>query len=133
MLPTTPAPILVLEDDVAVAEALARLVSSRTEALLAGTMREARALLAKRDLSGAIVDVGLPDGNGLDAVREVRVQRPLLPLLVLTGLSDKAIANRAHALGAEFAYKPPDRENIEIGRASCRGRVETWGEAEADQ
>lgn len=112
MHPMAPAPILILEDDEPVAAALARIVAARTEALVAGTMKEARSILAKRDLAGAIVDVSLPDGNGLDAVRDIRIDRPLLPVLVLTGLSDKAIANRAQVLRAEFAYKPPDRENI---------------------
>jgi DNA-binding NtrC family response regulator len=107
-----PAPVLILEDDVPLANALARLVRLRTEPIIAGTMEAANKVLAECDLAAAIIDVGLPDGDGLDTVRDIRLSRPLLPVLVLTALNDRAIPNRANALRAEFAYKPPERDNI---------------------
>ena len=126
------APILIVEDDALLAAALGRLVGLRADTVVAPTVQDAKRELATRDLSAAIVDVGLPDGNGLDTVKDIRVSRPLLPVLVLTGLGDKEIANRAQALRAEFAYKPPQRDNILpfveralVGRASFERAVAT--------
>ena len=111
-LTPAPAPVLIVEDEQAVAHALARLVRLRTEAVIAGSIAEAQGILLTHDLAAAIVDVKLPDGSGLDAVRHIRHKRPLLPVLVLTALDEKEIANRAQVLRAEFAYKPAQRDNV---------------------
>lgn len=61
---------------------------------------------------GAIVDINLPDGDGLDLVEELRKRSPTTPVLVTTA-SDAAIhANRAHLLGASLARKPSIDANV---------------------
>ena len=65
--------ILLLEDDGAIAStvvyALEREGWQVTHCLL---LREARGLLALQDFDAHILDVGLPDGSGLDICRELR-------------------------------------------------------------
>ncbi len=39
-----------------------------------------------------MLDLGLPDGNGIDAVRGIRKEYPEIPLIVLTGLDDEEVA-----------------------------------------
>ena len=68
--------ILLVEDDAQFREAFVRavgqaLASERLEVdfVEAGSLAEARARLREGRLDAALIDVGLPDGDGLDLVR----------------------------------------------------------------
>jgi diguanylate cyclase (GGDEF)-like protein len=49
----------------------------------------------------AITDLSLPDAQGLECVATLRAERPDLPLVVLTGNHDEALASQALSLGAQ--------------------------------
>lgn len=53
----------------------------------ASTIEEARKELASTQFEAAILDLGLPDGDGYELVREVRAAKSDLPLLILTARS----------------------------------------------
>lgn len=48
-----------------------------------------------------LLDLGLPDASGIDAVARLRAQMPALPLIVLTGLDDEAAGAAAMQAGAQ--------------------------------
>jgi len=48
-----------------------------------------------------LLDLSLPDGQGLDAIRQVCAVAPHLPVVILTGLDDETVAIRAVQEGAE--------------------------------
>jgi len=48
-----------------------------------------------------LLDLSLPDGYGLDAIRQVYAVAPHLPVVILTGLDDETVAIRAVQEGAE--------------------------------
>jgi diguanylate cyclase (GGDEF)-like protein/PAS domain S-box-containing protein len=48
-----------------------------------------------------LLDLSLPDGYGLDAIRQVYAVAPHLPIVILTGLDDETVAIRAVQEGAE--------------------------------
>ena len=48
-----------------------------------------------------LLDLGLPDAQGLDAVRRTRAAAPRVPLVVLTGLDDEALAAQTLHEGAQ--------------------------------
>jgi signal transduction histidine kinase len=48
-----------------------------------------------------LLDLTLPDARGLDTVSQVRAAAPSLPVVVLTGLDDEAVALRAMQAGAQ--------------------------------
>jgi DNA-binding NarL/FixJ family response regulator len=73
--------------------------------------RKALALLRTRP-AGVIVDVRLPDGSGLDLLREIRARYPEVSALVVTGKADADIINTTHLLDAAFAVKPDTLENL---------------------
>ena len=50
----------------------------------AGTLGEARRLLAEKDVDVAILDLHLPDGDGNDLIREIRASNPLASVLILS-------------------------------------------------
>ncbi|HVP78538.1 MAG TPA: PAS domain S-box protein, partial [Thermodesulfobacteriota bacterium] len=48
-----------------------------------------------------LLDLSLPDGQGLDAIRQVCAAAPYSPVVILTGLDDETVAVRAVQEGAE--------------------------------
>lgn len=105
-------PILIVEDDPKFGSAIRKLVAKRSPALLVSTASKARSAFADRPLSGAIVDLLLPDGSGLDVVAEFRPILPFLPILLMTGLCAKEVVNQVYDLGIEYVCKPFDPERI---------------------
>src|SRR6478609_2964582 len=93
MTTDTPATILVAEDDATTRTFLCdELTADDCVALAAETATDALRLLETKFPDLAILDVGLPDGSGLDIVRRIRAADaassridPELPLLVLSG------------------------------------------------
>ena len=64
-------------------------------------MRDAEAHLAATAVDMILLDLGLPDAQGLLAVRRVHAIAPQLPLVVLTGLDDESLAALALREGAQ--------------------------------
>lgn len=48
-----------------------------------------------------LLDLSLPDSQGLDTVTQIKTAAPHLPIVVLTGLQDQTIARQAVAQGAQ--------------------------------
>ncbi|SEL76560.1 two-component system, OmpR family, catabolic regulation response regulator CreB [Roseateles sp. YR242] len=116
--------VLLLEDDPAIAQTVDFALSREGfEVRYCGWVHEARAQLARGDLDLAILDVGLPDGNGLDLCREMR-QGPQarLPILVLSARSEEGDKVLGLELGADdYLAKPfSPRELVARVRALLR-------------
>jgi CheY-like chemotaxis protein len=70
----------------------------------AGSLAEARVRLREGGLDAALIDVRLPDGDGLDLVRELNDGAAgRIPTLVLTAYLDHNVAARAMDAGAQGA------------------------------
>jgi len=105
--------ILVVEDDLSFWEVFERAMKHALAAELldvafvrAGSVSEARALLKEGGLDAALIDVRLPDGDGLNLVQEINdggVGSPM-PTLVLTAYLDPKVAIRAMDAGAQGAF-----------------------------
>ena len=82
--------ILLVEDHTAFREAMATYLERDSDfevAAQVGSLTEARAI-ASAEFDVAIIDIYLPDGNGLDLVRQLREDAPHIKTLVLTGSVD---------------------------------------------
>lgn len=91
----TPAPtrILVVDDDEAFRESVCAAIArdeSMVLAAQAGTVAAARAATARGNFDVALVDLGLPDGNGIDLIREIARERPETDVMVVTVFGDEA-------------------------------------------
>ena len=64
-------------------------------------MSQAEQHLAEHAVDMILLDLGLPDANGLGAVRRAHLAAPRVPLVVLTGLDDGALAAQALQEGAQ--------------------------------
>ncbi|MCW7538352.1 two-component system response regulator CreB [Aquabacterium sp. A7-Y] len=120
----TPARLLLLEDDPAIARTVAYALEREgfvVEHVL--LVREAWARLSAADAPElAVLDVGLPDGSGLDLCRELRHQRPALPIVLLTARGDETDRVLGLELGADdYIAKPfSPRELVARVRALLR-------------
>src|ERR1700683_2264443 len=66
-----------------------------------GYMGEAESRLATNAVDITLLDLGLADAQGLEAVRRARAAAPRIPLVVLTGLDDEALAAQDLQEGAQ--------------------------------
>jgi signal transduction histidine kinase len=64
-------------------------------------MSEAELHLAKGGVDIILLDMGLPDAHGVETVRRTRSFAPNVPIIVLTGLEDEALAAEAMKEGAQ--------------------------------
>lgn len=113
---------LVVEDVVMLRDALVRALSLHGHVEAVGSCAMARQALGQRRFDSLIVDVGLPDGSGLDLVSPARQKWPGIWVLVLTGHSDHAIVSRAHELGVRYLLKPFETEQLKVHVEETRAR-----------
>ena len=87
--------ILVLEDDLALSAGLCfELDSAGYLTVAAYNCQKARQLLKGDYFDLALLDVNLPDGNGFDLCREIKAQKPELPVIFLTARPGARCAQR---------------------------------------
>jgi DNA-binding response OmpR family regulator len=107
--------ILVVEDDAATRTFLAdNLTADGFDLLVAGTTRHALHLIENRAPDLILVDVGLPDGSGLDLVARIREADgiatrvdPNLPIVVVSGRGAELDRVRGLERGADdYVVKP---------------------------
>jgi len=124
-LPTTPARILLVEDDGEVAEVTVELLRDIGSAAV--PVRDGKTALAvlERDptIELVISDIVMPGGmSGLDLARTLRERRPELPVLLATGYSQYAL--QVLSEGFTLVEKPYRRDALaaSIGAAVERGK-----------
>jgi diguanylate cyclase (GGDEF)-like protein/PAS domain S-box-containing protein len=75
--------------------------SHNTELKHVECMRDAEQLLTRQSADIILLDLGLPDADGLGGIRRVHAVAPRVPLVVLTGRDDAALAAKAIREGAQ--------------------------------
>jgi DNA-binding response OmpR family regulator len=112
---TEPTSILIVEDDVPTRTFLAdNLTADGYDMLVAATLKDALRTLDYHRVDLAVVDLGLPDGSGLELLRKVREAGgsgarvdARMPLLVLSGRAGETDRVRGLERGADdFLAKP---------------------------
>ena len=100
--------ILLLEDDPAIAQTVAfALQREGLEVAHHSWLRDARTAWARQAPSCAVLDIGLPDGSGLDWLRELRQQGWQTPILMLSARGEELDRVLGLELGADdYLCKP---------------------------
>lgn len=77
--------ILHLDDDPDLVEVVRLALTGAGEVLAAPTLHEARSLARQKRFDLVVLDVGLPDGSGLDFLAEISRMEPKPPVIVYSG------------------------------------------------
>ena len=110
--------ILLVDDDVTLLQIIAgHLHLEGFETFLAQTAAQAIESLQGLTVSLVIVDIFMPDQDGMETIGEIRAGWPDLPIIAMSGgwrtISPDTILETAKALGAQEALaKPFDRQTL---------------------
>jgi FixJ family two-component response regulator len=135
---TEPTPVVfVVDDDASVRESLDQLI--RTTGWQPETYPSAEAFLARPRVpapSCLILDISLPDLNGLELQKRIGSDRSEMPIIFITGHGDVPMTVQAMKAGAvEFLTKPWDGDvllnAVENAIARSRAALEQDSEMEA--
>jgi two-component system, OmpR family, response regulator QseB len=125
--------LLLLEDDLQLGKALqTALGQSNFQTVWVRRVQEAKTLLATESYAVVLLDIGLPDGSGLDVLAWLRQQRSTVPIMMLTARD--SIDDRIEGLdmGADdympkpFAIPELVSRIRAISRRSVGFAEETW-------
>lgn len=95
---------------------LARAEDSRLRSAIldeAPDLAQARAVLDTQDVDLVLLDVRLPDGNGLDLVKEIKARDPRRAVLVMSASVLPAERDEAMRAGSD-AFVPKPYDNAEL-------------------
>jgi DNA-binding response OmpR family regulator len=100
--------VLLVEDDTQIQKSLKMNLSlSGYEVNTAETVAEAMAWIGKKNFDLYLLDVNLPDGNGLDLCHEIRAKSIESPVLFLSARTDEETVVKAMNIGAEDYIRKP--------------------------
>ena len=93
--------LVLCDDNRMLCEALSSVLEARGHEVLAITTRasESVAAVVAHGPDACLLDLRFPDGNGLDAAREIRRRRPETKIVVLSCLGDPAALSAARKMG----------------------------------
>jgi two-component system nitrogen regulation response regulator GlnG len=126
---------LVVEDEDGVRFVLSRaLEAAGLQVALAATLGEARAAVAQESFSCVFTDIRLPDGSGLDLVKELAGQLPRPTLVVMTAQDTVEHAIEAMKRGAdEYLVKPFALADVQQVARGALERVRMQGPATREE
>jgi len=97
--------VLLIEDNPEVASLMSAMLKKAKsvcfEVMIADTLEDGLKLLNANAFDGILLDLTLPDSNGLETVRSVHSHASNIPIIVLTGVDDEHIATNAVREGAQ--------------------------------
>lgn len=111
----SPTRVLVIEGDSDAASMIGSYLGgaageARPDVTCVSRLSTALHLLSKNDFDVALLDMALPQDSGIEGFLKIRAMKPSLPVIILTGRKDEALAERAVRLGAQdyFIKGSPD-------------------------
>jgi two-component system response regulator AtoC len=107
--------VLVVDDEASIADGLRLTLEAEGMSVrLAGSVRTALAAVAQTDVQAAIVDLMLPDGDGLTLTKELKARDPSIEVIVITayGSVRKAMEATKGAGAFHVVEKPFDPDEV---------------------
>lgn len=108
--------LLVVDDD----QGTCLLLEAQIEALgydveTEGSAEELRNALQRYPFSAILMDIGLPDGDGIELLQEVKQSHPAIPVIMITadGSIERAVESIRHG-AYDFISKPIDNARLEV-------------------
>jgi DNA-binding NtrC family response regulator len=116
--------VLLVDDEEEFVEALAQRLEIREfDVTTATSGAEALDRIAEKEIDLVILDVQMPEVDGLEVLQEIKQRKPLIEVIMLTGHATVQTAIDGMKLGAfDFLMKPTETEDLveKINRAFSR-------------
>jgi DNA-binding NtrC family response regulator len=108
--------VLLIDDEEKLRHLMARIIGLEGEGfdvVQAGDIKSAQKKLDREDFDVVICDVKLPDGNGMDLIREIKEKQPLTEVILLTAYGNIPDGVQAIKRGAfDYITKGDDNNKI---------------------
>ncbi|KQW64724.1 response regulator transcription factor [Variovorax sp. Root411] len=118
--PVLLSPTLIVEDDPAMQERLRYVLSTlgceEKHIAVTDSVAGAQQLLGKRSYGVVLVDIGLPDGSGVDLIGWLRAHHPGIPAVVISAWRTEEVIFAALRAGA-IGYLLKERDDLELSIA----------------
>lgn len=110
--------VLIVEDDADTHSRLESVIRAQPDMRLSGvgrTLREAREALHRAVHDVIVVDLGLPDGSGLELIREARARDPMVEVMIYTVIGDgQAVLAAIEAGATGYLLKDSNSEEVAV-------------------
>ena len=120
--------LLVVDDEASIRRLIEKELSSDRRLIQsAGTVADALSLFKQEKFDVVVLDMRLPDGNGLDVLVQLQQIAPEIQVIIITGHGDVDNAVQAMKLGAyDYITKPFELERLEliVEKAFQRSRLQ---------
>jgi DNA-binding NarL/FixJ family response regulator len=120
--------ILIADDHAIVREGLKQILAETADMVVAGEAtngQEVLELVRKKDFDLVLLDLAMPEKDGLDTLKELRLEKPNLPVLVLSIYPEEQYAVRVLKAGASgylTKESAPDDLIAAIRKVSQKGK-----------
>ncbi|MFC1543217.1 response regulator [Candidatus Neomarinimicrobiota bacterium] len=129
--------VLLVEDNPGdvrlIRELLKEAVSAEFDVTPAGDLKEALERLGERELDVILLDLNLPDSEGLDTLDKVHSATPQVPIVVLTGLADEAVGERTVKRGAQDYLIKDQVDSLMLSKSLRYALERNWLITELEQ
>ena len=126
--------VLLVDDESNFREVVAkRLRKRRFNLFSVDTGREALRIVAEHGVDVVVLDVRMPDMDGIETLRRIKEADPTLEVILLSGHANADVAMRGMALGAfDYLMKPADIDTLmarvqDAHRRRCLAKAQAAG------
>ncbi|MBF0144444.1 MAG: response regulator [Magnetococcales bacterium] len=126
--------IMIVDDEPEIVKSIERYLRflpefGNVDFISAETINEAKEKLGTENPAIVLQDINLPDGNGLQFIRQAKRKYPMIQFIVITGASDLDRAMVALSFGAiDYVKKPFSMDVLGVVVAEACDRCNRWGE-----
>lgn len=116
--------ILIVDDDQSICKTLELHFSEHHEVKTLGTVEEFWRRWPQYQAHLLLLDLKLPDGNGIDLLKALREKGDGTPVIMITGHSDMESPIQAMRIGAtDYIQKPLDIEALEVALTRVQSQI----------
>jgi two-component system nitrogen regulation response regulator NtrX len=120
--------ILITDDEFAICQIIRKILEGENyEVIEAHSGKEALFLFSEGEIDLVLLDLQMPDKNGIELAKEMVTQRPLVPIVLISAYGTISKAVEATKLGIyDFLEKPLDRDRIlvTVRNAMAHGQLQ---------
>lgn len=126
--------IMVVDDELEIQKMIGRYLAFQpefadTDILYASSFNDAMEKLESLSPLVVLQDINLPDGNGLQFIKQAKRKYPVIQFIVITGASDLDRVMEALSFGAvDYIKKPLDLETLGVVVREAKQRCDRWGD-----